>query len=903
METINYDFKNKEFDKSVIELIRAYERGEYTKFFYLRTNTKTYYTEDGFKSKDRAEIAKHNGVDTKELIEVESGRGYRYAFFQILMFEPDNKYFYRILMSIGCMAKPENSCWTQRDRLSLRYEGIQKIFPDKKTITFYPSYYDGRGEGLLKFKIWADDTTETAKIEERGTHCLWNANYGNDIKNKSVYLPTLANRSYCTMHKETTQMIKDFFVINGYEEGPVVEDATRTIAIFQKFMKEKPSMERKKTSRTKFIDDEIRPLTDAIRKFIYKLPTVKSEQYLKYWDENVKNGLIISIKANMDRPRPFIVRHDKWLIFLNGNNTAIFYNVEKKTKYMLFSNNLGHDCQWQNINERIGVLNLENFEAFKNIYMGIYERNDGNWYNHRKFFPTDDFEYEDTAKMYNINGKEISYEECFKGTNIIQIIESAKNEIFDKAINEYTTDINKGSQTYEEMHDMCKKVDREKLRLCNLLKESRVPKTFFLLLCIKEKYRLAGEQLIKSGYTNIFTLLTTDQNSFKNKEEDSCGAYESFIDFNKKGTNLKNCFKFSAAQLKGLDEWLGEYGLKINECRYRDRFAVLELPKMILGEEKVKSIDKESFKQLLIYFSKYNINKFHIERLTGLIDTFNLRGAFGSVKNTIITLEKIGNIDRWLDYLRMVEQAKELSKVCDIGIDVDKKYKTIPDKSTRFMALRTIPRTSTFYNNERTVEMQLNELKGKYKNCTEITNDENKVIGVTLSMDIPETINFLHDELQTIITVFKNEKKDILFKAAVKRVQKYVWEDDKIMIVAPTKTADIINEATNLQHCVSSFIDPIINGTENVMFIRRKDMPECPWFTMAISNSGVVEQIHCYGNGGLSKEEQKRAYNNSNLPSYGNTIDIMPSLKKWAKEKGVALSSIRENYGALCARR
>ena len=80
-------------------------------------------------------------------------------------------------------------------------------------------------------------------------------------------------------------------------------------------------------------------------------------------------------------------------------------------------------------------------------------------------------------------------------------------------------------------------------------------------------------------------------------------------------------------------------------------------------------------------------------------------------------------------------------------------------------------------------------------------------------------------------------------------------------------------------------------------------MKNVPWYTMAIDNYGNIEQIHNFRNGNLSIEDQKDAYITSGISSYEEAIDIMKSLKKWAKEVGININSLRMRYGALCANR
>ena len=147
------------------------------------------------------------------------------------------------------------------------------------------------------------------------------------------------------------------------------------------------------------------------------------------------------------------------------------------------------------------------------------------------------------------------------------------------------------------------------------------------------------------------------------------------------------------------------------------------------------------------------------------------------------------------------------------------------------------------------------------------------------------------------------------FKGALKRVDHLEWSDDsedgKLCIVAPRSPAEIRNEGSVLSHCVASYVDPIIKGTENIMFIRRKDMREEPFFTIDIANSGRIRQIHCYRNGNTSRADIANAYAATKREVYNTDADVIKFVKRWCKAmKGkIDEHSIRPEYGALCAER
>ena len=75
-----------------------------------------------------------------------------------------------------------------------------------------------------------------------------------------------------------------------------------------------------------------------------------------------------------------------------------------------------------------------------------------------------------------------------------------------------------------------------------------------------------------------------------------------------------------------------------------------------------------------------------------------------------------------------------------------------------------------------------------------------------------------------------------------------VQEGLPFVVVAPKTPFDLAREGTILHHCVKSYIDRVAEGQTNIMFIRKKDEHEIPFFTVEITNEKVIEQVHGFGN-------------------------------------------------------
>lgn len=77
-----------------------------------------------------------------------------------------------------------------------------------------------------------------------------------------------------------------------------------------------------------------------------------------------------------------------------------------------------------------------------------------------------------------------------------------------------------------------------------------------------------------------------------------------------------------------------------------------------------------------------------------------------------------------------------------------------------------------------------------------------------------------------------------------KKWSKWEFEDDDFAVVAPSQPEDLATEGITLHHCVKSYISKVAAGDTNIMFIRKKEDLNKPFFTVEVSNDGNIEQVH-----------------------------------------------------------
>ena len=149
-----------------------------------------------------------------------------------------------------------------------------------------------------------------------------------------------------------------------------------------------------------------------------------------------------------------------------------------------------------------------------------------------------------------------------------------------------------------------------------------------------------------------------------------------------------------------------------------------------------------------------------------------------------------------------------------------------------------------------------------------------------------KTINDIYETHNNMIYLLNKYQKEIYktsFEEKQKKWKKYLFEDEEYLIVAPKESDDLAKEGMELHHCVKSYIDAVSEGRTNILFLRKKEEPEKPFFTIEVTNDDKIRQIHGFANCNITSDKKAHEF-----------------YLKWLKEKDI------ENYtsnGALAVGR
>lgn len=121
------------------------------------------------------------------------------------------------------------------------------------------------------------------------------------------------------------------------------------------------------------------------------------------------------------------------------------------------------------------------------------------------------------------------------------------------------------------------------------------------------------------------------------------------------------------------------------------------------------------------------------------------------------------------------------------------------------------------------------------------------------------------------------EEQERLNKLAAKlydqRKEKFEYSDDNFSIVVPKEMNKITKEGVYLHHCVGGYISRVAEGRTNILFLRKNEEIDIPFFTIEINNHNEVIQIHGLYNRWL-----------------GNEPDAVKFVIDWIHEKGIRCS-------------
>lgn len=167
--------------------------------------------------------------------------------------------------------------------------------------------------------------------------------------------------------------------------------------------------------------------------------------------------------------------------------------------------------------------------------------------------------------------------------------------------------------------------------------------------------------------------------------------------------------------------------------------------------------------------------------------------------------------------------------------------------------------------------------RGMSRGYAVITWRDTVDMGTKLHLDMTKDMNLRprdlkarHDELTDILQKQKDalaaeemERQFPEVRPVCDRIRAvYEYSDGVHTVTVPRGVADIVREGRLLSHCVASnerYLDRIADGESYILFLRRAEAPDTPWYTMEVEPGGKIRQLRTLGDTqGPDREEAKR---------------------------------------------
>ena len=111
------------------------------------------------------------------------------------------------------------------------------------------------------------------------------------------------------------------------------------------------------------------------------------------------------------------------------------------------------------------------------------------------------------------------------------------------------------------------------------------------------------------------------------------------------------------------------------------------------------------------------------------------------------------------------------------------------------------------------------------------------------AVSMPHDFHAMHTRCSNIIKYGNGEGLSAVFTQNMEQRKQLEYESKGLMIRQPATFNEIVAEGAVLHHCVGGYAERHSLGKLHIMFIRRKDDPEEPYYTMEVDTKGEIVQV------------------------------------------------------------
>lgn len=106
----------------------------------------------------------------------------------------------------------------------------------------------------------------------------------------------------------------------------------------------------------------------------------------------------------------------------------------------------------------------------------------------------------------------------------------------------------------------------------------------------------------------------------------------------------------------------------------------------------------------------------------------------------------------------------------------------------------------------------------------------------------PRNLMEAHDRTSDLMNKKKIEQYTAVFKKMYGGlVEQYQFAHRGLMVLPPKTPAEVVEEGNVLHHCVGGYAKRVANGECIILFVRREDSPDTPFYTMELRGDAVIQ--------------------------------------------------------------
>ncbi|MEM5145995.1 PcfJ domain-containing protein [Enterococcus faecalis] len=123
----------------------------------------------------------------------------------------------------------------------------------------------------------------------------------------------------------------------------------------------------------------------------------------------------------------------------------------------------------------------------------------------------------------------------------------------------------------------------------------------------------------------------------------------------------------------------------------------------------------------------------------------------------------------------------------------------------------------------------------------------------------PENLQLAHDNATNTLNLLERELEEQQYQERKKQLKALETEIDDLLFLAPHSLQEIVEEGQVLHHCVGSqhYLEQHTKGKTTIVFIRRKEEPDKPYFTLEYREKRVIQVQGKYNRGHVPEEVEE----------------------------------------------